>query len=99
MYMYMYVYIFIFYMQLESSFLSDECNGVKLANVMSEVFEKLNSRGLCTVSIGEPYKLGSRHHIGRDCAGSHGRRKARQEQLNHQMRIPITEGHNVCACI
>ena len=71
--MYMYVVHFYFYVQLESSFLSDECNGVKLASVMSEVFEKLNSRGLCTVSIGEPYKLGSRHHTGRDCAASHGR--------------------------
>ena len=39
-------------MQLESSFLSDERYRGKLLTIMTEVFEKLNKFGLCTINIG-----------------------------------------------
>ena len=40
------------FLQLESSFLSDKAHRNQLQVIMTEVFEKLNSYGLCTVNIG-----------------------------------------------
>jgi uncharacterized protein (UPF0297 family) len=37
--------------ELESSFLSDESKRGRLVNIMTEVYEKLNTYGLCTVNI------------------------------------------------
>ena len=42
-------------LQLESSFLSDKRHRNRLEVIMTEVFEKLNFCGLCTVNIGQSH--------------------------------------------
>ena len=44
-------------LQLESSFLSDKSYSGKLEAVMTQVFEKLNFCGLCTVNVGESHNI------------------------------------------